>query len=239
MAGDLVLAIDMGTQSVRALLFDLRGNLVAKSRVPIESYDSQSPGLAEKDPQVFWQVLCEACQGLWQIPGVTKESVAVVSLTTQRSTLINVDAQGLPLRPAIVWLDQRRTRGLKPVGGLWGAAFRLSGMTETVAYLQAEAEANWIRTHQPEIWARTYKYLFLSGYLTHCLTGRFVDSVGSQVGYVPFDYKRLKGRVPQIGNGRRYRWIPQFCRTWCRRPGCWVKSPVRRLKPPVFPRVCP
>jgi sugar (pentulose or hexulose) kinase len=73
-----------------------------------------------------------------------------------------------------------------PVGGLWGLAFRLAGMTETVANLQAEAEANWIRTHQPEIWARTHKYLFLSGYLTYRLTGRFVDSVGSQVGYVPF-----------------------------------------------------
>ena len=42
----------------------------------------------------------------------------------------------------------------------------------TVAYLQAEAEANWIRTHQPEIWSRTYKYLFLSGYLTYRLVGR-------------------------------------------------------------------
>ena len=65
-------------------------------------------------------------------------------------------------------------------------------MTETVAYLQAEAEANWIRTHQPEIWARTHKYLLLSGYLTYRLTGRFVDSVGCQVGYMPFDYKKLR-----------------------------------------------
>jgi sugar (pentulose or hexulose) kinase len=192
MAGEHVLAIDMGTQSVRALLFDLRGNLLAKSRVPIETYDSQAPGLAEKDPQEFWRVLCQACQALWQCPGVSKESVAAVALTTQRSTLINVDAQGRPLRPAIVWLDQRRTSGLEPVGGLWGAAFRVSGMTETVAYLQAEAEANWIRTHQPEIWARTAKFLLLSGYLTYRFTGRFVDSVGSQVGYLPFDYKRLK-----------------------------------------------
>jgi sugar (pentulose or hexulose) kinase len=62
-------------------------------------------------------------------------------------------------------------------------------MTETVAYLQAEAEANWIRTHQPDIWDQTYKYLLLSGYLTYCLTDRFVDSVGCQVAYVPFDYK--------------------------------------------------
>jgi sugar (pentulose or hexulose) kinase len=63
-------------------------------------------------------------------------------------------------------------------------------MSGTVRYLQAEAEANWIRTYQPDVWKKTYKYLFLSGYLTHRLTGRFVDSVGCQVGYVPFDYKR-------------------------------------------------
>jgi sugar (pentulose or hexulose) kinase len=72
---------------------------------------------------------------------------------------------------------------------LWGAAFKVAGASETVAYLQAEAEANWLSTHQPEIWKATRHYVFLSGYLVHLLTGRFVDSVGSQVGYVPFDYK--------------------------------------------------
>ena len=186
-----LLAIDNGTQSVRALLFDLRGNLLAKQRVPIEPYYSDAPGLAEQHPQVFWQALCQACHGLWQQPGVSKDSIAAITLTTQRSTVINVDKNGLPLRPAIVWLDQRRTEGLAPVGGLWGLAFKLSGSSETVAYLQAEAEANWISTHQPKIWQATYKYLFLSGYLVHLLTGRFVDSVGSQVGYMPFDYKGL------------------------------------------------
>lgn len=189
MAGDLVLAIDNGTQSVRALLFDLRGTLLAKARVPIEPYVSQAPGLAEQDPEVFWRAVCQACQELWQMPGVKKDALAGVALTTQRSTVINVDAQGQPLRPAIVWLDQRRTSGLKPVGGWWGLAFSLAGMTDTVAYLQSEAEANWIRTHQPEIWSRTHKYLFLSGYLTYRMTGRFADSVGCQVGYIPFDYK--------------------------------------------------
>jgi sugar (pentulose or hexulose) kinase len=58
-----------------------------------------------------------------------------------------------------------------------------------VAYLQAEAEANWIRTYQPDLWKNTFKYLLLSGYLTFLLTGRFVDSIGCQVGYIPFDYK--------------------------------------------------
>ncbi|MEJ5312809.1 MAG: FGGY-family carbohydrate kinase [Anaerolinea sp.] len=196
MPGEHILAIDHGTQSVRALVFDLRGNLLAKSRVLIEDYDTPNPGWAEKDPQDFWNAVCQACQTLWKMPGVSRDSIAGVALTTQRSTVINVDRQGNPLRPAIIWLDQRRTSGLEPVRGFWGAAFALTGMTETVAYLQSEAEANWIRTHQPEIWRQTYKYLFLSGYLTFLLTGNFVDSVGCQVGYVPFDYRRLNWAHP-------------------------------------------
>jgi sugar (pentulose or hexulose) kinase len=192
MSRDRILAIDNGTQSVRALLFDPRGELIAKSRIPIEPYFSTAPGLAEQRPEVFWEALCRACQALWGLPGVSKESVAGVALTTQRSTLINLDREGKPLRRAIVWLDQRRTEGLAPVGGFWGLAFRLAGMSGTVAYLQAEAEANWIRRHQPEIWERTHKYLFLSGYLTYRLTGRLADSIGCQVGYIPFDYKNLR-----------------------------------------------
>ena len=52
-------------------------------------------------------------------------------------------------------------------------------MTGTVAYLQSEAEANWLRAYQKDVWDKTHKYLFLSGYLTYLLTGKFVDSVGS------------------------------------------------------------
>lgn len=190
MIKDLILAIDAGTQSVRALLFDAEGEAVAKARIPIVPYVSPSPGLAEQNPEVYWSALCQACQQLWQQNGALRERLAGVTLTTQRSTVIIVDEAGRPLRPAIVWLDQRRTQQFKPVGGLWGLAFRLSGSTPTVDYLQAEAEANWLMAHQPDLWKKTHKFLFLSGYLTHRLVGRFVDSVGSQVGYIPFDYKR-------------------------------------------------
>jgi sugar (pentulose or hexulose) kinase len=190
MAAEQLLAIDNGTQSVRAIIFDLRGNLIAKSRVPIEPYFSTAPGLAEQHPEVFWAAVCQACQALWLKPEVHKENIAGVALTTQRSTIINLDKEGKPLRPAIHWLDQRRTPGLKPVGGVWGVLFKLAGMTETVAYLQAEAESNWLQKNEPEIWQKTDKYIQLSGYLTYRMTGRIVDSVGCQVAYIPFDYKK-------------------------------------------------
>ncbi|HDQ04609.1 MAG TPA: carbohydrate kinase [Deltaproteobacteria bacterium] len=190
MAKDLILAIDNGTQSVRALIFDLRGNLLHKSSVPLKTYFSRQPGWAEQDPEYYWESLSLACNNLWLESQVKKDAIAGMALTTQRATMINLDKEGKPLRPAMVWLDQRRTSGLKPVGGLWGMAFKVSRMSETVAYLQAEAESNWIRTNQPDIWEKTYKFLFLSGYLTYRLVGRYADSIGCQVGYVPFDYKK-------------------------------------------------
>jgi len=184
-----LLAIDNGTQSVRAIVFDPNGKMLYKARVLFEPYFSKAPGLAEQDPEVFWKAVCDACQDLWK-QGLNKSSLAAVSLTTQAGTVINLDRKGQPLRPAISWLDARRTEGVKPVGGFWGAAFKAAGASGTVAYLQAEAEANWIQKHQPEIWEATHKYLLVSGYLTYRLTGKFTDSVGCQVGYIPFDYKK-------------------------------------------------
>jgi len=189
---NLVLAIDNGTQSLKALIFDPEGQLLAKDAVAFTPYFSKQPGWAEQDPEVFWQALCRACQGIWRQNKGLQDRLAAVAVTSQRATVVNLDKDGRPLRPAMLWLDQRKTHGLSPVGGLWGLVFKLAGLTKTVAYLQAEAEANWIRTYQPDIWQKTHKYLLLSGYLTYRLVGKFVDSIGCQVGYMPFDYKRQR-----------------------------------------------
>ncbi len=196
MSQDYILAIDHGTQSVRALLFDLNGNLAARSRVVIEPYYSVQPGWAEQRPEYFWDSLCQACQQLWALSDIPKAAIKGVALTTQRATMINVDSEGQSLRPAIVWLDQRRAKGIPPLGGAWGLLFKLLGLQGDIKRFQAEAEPNWIRQNEPEIWDKTCKYLFLSGYLTYQLTGRFVDSVGGQVGCVPFDAKKLDWAAP-------------------------------------------
>ena len=189
---DLILTIDNGTQSMKALVFNPRGDRIAGHIVPLPPPSVRQPAWAEQEPEVFWKALCSACQGLWQQPGVRKERIAGIALTTQRGTVVNLDKSGNPLRPAILWLDQRKTGGMRPLGGLWGFIFKTAGLRSTIAYLQSEAEANWIATHQPDIWRRTHKFLLLSGYLTYRLTGRFVDSVACQVGYLPFDYKKQR-----------------------------------------------
>jgi sugar (pentulose or hexulose) kinase len=187
-----ILAIDNGTQSVRAILFDLRGNIVAKSQVMLDAYFSDHPGWAEHDAEDYWQALCKACQGLWTQPGVRREGVSGVAVTTQRGTVVNLDRDGRPLRPAITWLDQRRAETVPPIAWWWRAAFKAARVADTIDYFRGEAEINWIRAHQPEVWAATDKFLLLSGYLNWRLCGRFADSSGSQVGYIPFDFRRKR-----------------------------------------------
>ena len=58
----LLLSIDSGTQSVRALLFDLQGGLIEKTKVDLEPYTSPQPGWAEQDPRAWWNGCCVAIQ---------------------------------------------------------------------------------------------------------------------------------------------------------------------------------
>ena len=190
-AADRVLAIDVGTQSVRALAFAPDGSLVASAKVRIEPYVAPQPGWAEQDPEVYWSALVEACARL-RASGLESASVAAVAPTTQRGTVVVADREGSVLRPAIVWLDGRRVNDEPRLGGLTGLGFRVAGVAETVAAFQADAESNWIRRHEPDVWARVGRYGLLSAWLATRLTGRWIDSAAAQVGYLPFDYRRFR-----------------------------------------------
>jgi sugar (pentulose or hexulose) kinase len=187
---ELVLAIDCGTQSVRALLFDLEGNIVAKRQQTLDGYVSAQNGWLEHDAESFWQASASVCRELWTNCAELKPRVKGLVVTAQRGSLTLVDAKGEPLRPFIIWLDQRRAHRTPPVPFWWRAAFAAAGVKGTIDYLAKESELNWIAEHEPERLKRAHKVLLVSGWLNYRLTGRFVDSVGSQVGYLPFDYKR-------------------------------------------------
>ena len=185
----LILAIDFGTQSVRALAYTQAGECRAKHQLLIDQYQHPEPGWTEHDVEGFWTLLTASCQGLWT-QGVDPAEIAAVVVTTQRATVINLDEIGRPLRPAIIWTDQRRAPPRGRLPWLWRILFGLLRIRPVVENLEAEAEANWLERYQPELMAQTAHFLLLSGYLNYRLTGEFKDSAGSQVGYVPFDFKK-------------------------------------------------
>ncbi len=188
----LLLSIDCGTQSLRALIFDSEGNLRAGARVEYEPYSSPHPGWAEQDAEVYWSSLCQACRELKDSHQELFAGIAGVAVTTQRDTLINVDKEGTPLRPAILWLDQRKAKAISKLGVRHKLSLRIVQFQEAATIIEQEGKVNWLKQQQPEIWARTHKCLQVSGFLNYRLTGNYVDSVASQIGHIPFNFKKRR-----------------------------------------------
>ena len=79
----LILAIDFGTQSVRALAYTRSGECRAKYQLPIDQYQHPEPGWTEHDVDGFWALLTSSCQGLWS-QEVDPAEISAVVVTTQR-----------------------------------------------------------------------------------------------------------------------------------------------------------
>jgi len=187
-----ILSIDCGTQSLRALLFSDDGTLIAKHKIEYQPYFSAKPGWAEQNPEIFWNALVNAAKQLKDKMPAEYEKITGVGITAQRDTMINLDQNGTPLRPAITWLDQRKAPVHYQPNALMQLIYKSAGMYEALLKSQTSGKCNWIRAYQPDIWAKTYKYLQVSGYLNYKLTGDFTDSVASQIGHIPFDYKKMQ-----------------------------------------------
>jgi glycerol kinase len=119
---DFVLALDQGTSSSRAILFDHAGNIssVSQKQYPI-SYPS--PGWVEQSADDIWETQSYVARDALNKIGADASAVAAIGITNQRETTVIWDAQGNPVAPAIVWQDRRtadtcaalREAGLEPM----------------------------------------------------------------------------------------------------------------------------
>jgi len=199
---DTLLALDCGTQSLRAMLFATDGALLHKVKVEYEPYQSPRPGWAEQDAELYWRSLCQATRALKAEAPEAFRRIRGAGVTTQRDTLVFLDGAGVPLRPALTWLDTRKARAVYNPVWFKRLAFRAAGMLEAIQKTQKECKASWVRQNQPEVWSLTRSILQVSGFLNLRLTGRRRDSVASQIGHIPFNYKKMrwarKGELPAL-----------------------------------------
>ena len=199
-----ILAIDAGTQSIRAVLIDLQGNICDIVKTPIEAYYSKQAGYAEQDTVYLWEQLCYTTKKLFSETKINPKSIKGMSITTQRGTIVNIDKDGKALRPAIIWLDQRKAKVDDWPKGLTKVGLKALGLYESIEHAIKDGESNWIRQNEPEIWKKTYKHTYLSGFFNLRLTGKHIDSIGNMVGYMPFDYKKQRWSKPGDMNAKLF-----------------------------------
>ncbi len=98
---DFVLALDQGTSSSRAILFDRAGAPVTSAQQPFEQIFPR-PGWVEHDPEAIWQSQLETAQEALASANAAPSDVAAIGITNQRETTVIWDRSGRPIANAIV-----------------------------------------------------------------------------------------------------------------------------------------
>ena len=168
---EYVLAVDSGTQSIRAVLFDVQGNELAIEQAQYDPYFSLQPGWAEQRTEDYWSKFCQVTKGLLAKVSIDPGAIAGVGITTQRNTVIPMDKEGNALRPAIIWLDQRVVSRIPPLGLAGKALFGAAGLLDAIRYAQKHSKFLWIQQNEPWIYEKTHKFFQASGVFVRNLTG--------------------------------------------------------------------
>lgn len=170
----IYLGVDIGTTYAKCLAVDEDGTILALAQHPYPMHHPRQ-SWAEQDPEDYWKALVEVvnrCVG--QCEG---RDVGALSLSTQGDTLIVTDADGIPLGPAISWMDTRGESECRDLLAEKGASFwyRETGMP--LAVTSSACSIRWLRNHAPDL--RVGRYCYVADFLAFRLTGRFAADVPS------------------------------------------------------------
>lgn len=164
-----ILAIDAGTEAIKAGLFDMHGQRVAIGSRTYPTY-FPAPGWAEQDPADWWAGLVGAVQDCLQTADVAPVDIAGISADATTCTLIPLDAAGQPLGRALLWMDVRAAAQAQRIFASGDPALR---------YCLAGANAEWmppkmlwLKEHEPARYAATATLLEFTDWIAYRLTGR-------------------------------------------------------------------
>lgn len=149
---EYVLAIDQGTTSSRALLFDKLGVPVAKHQLDFTQHYPK-PGWAEHDPKEILDTVLQCCAEAVEQAGVTVDQVGGIGITNQRETTVAWDSEtGEPLYNAIVWLDLRTSSTSSQLCKAPGGMDRFRAKTGLpVSTYFASVKMKWMIDNVPEV----------------------------------------------------------------------------------------
>ena len=215
----LTLGYDIGSSSIKAALYNVNtGKELAHSTFPKNEMkiSSPKPGLAEQNPETWWNAVKSATQELFQISTIKPNHVKAIGISYQMHGLVLVDKNSNNLRPSIIWCDSRAVEiGDKAFNEI-GKEKCLKTVLNSPGNFTA-SKLKWVKDNEPEISDKINKMMLPGDYIAMKLTGEinttkeglseailwnFVNEQPAEVlmQYYKIDNSLLPQIVPTFGN---------------------------------------
>jgi len=166
-----IIALDTGTTSMRAVVFNELGQVrhIARRYNPPQYYPD---GRVEQNPESWKRCLFELLTEVRAWADAQKMHIVALSLTSQRSSVIPLDREGRPLHNAIMWQDIRTDPLCASMKQVESEVYRRSGLRITSVF--SAIKMLWFKNERPDIYRKTWKMAGIQDYLIYLLTGRLV-----------------------------------------------------------------
>lgn len=169
-----ILVIDVGTSSLKAMLYTRAGHLLHAAAKPYDSEFGRKPGYVEQDPQTWKSALLHTLADVRTHVGTKGLKIAAIAVTSQRASVIPVDHDGLPLHKALMWQDKRSIPQCEALLAQLPLEemYRRTGLRVNPYF--SVPKMMWLKAHRPQVYELAHKLLGVQDYVVHLLTGRFV-----------------------------------------------------------------
>lgn len=177
-----VLAIDVGTSALKAVLYNADGCVLTTTTQRYD-YKTPRPGWGEADPADWWAALVNAVADLYAT-NFNLRTVQAIGLTGQMHTAVLLDKAGQPLTPTILWLDRRAATETTELRAQLELPPHQLNSTYTLPKLL------WLARHQPDVLAHTRTLLWPKDYLRYRLTGQLLSDITEAGGAALLDWEQ-------------------------------------------------
>ncbi len=166
-----IITLDVGTSSTKTALWDAAGRLVATASraYPL---NRPEPLWAEIDAEIWWQAVCSTIREVIAGSGAAPSEIVGIGADGVSWTLLPVDASGMALAPAMIWLDRRAQPETDWLNALPDAdrLIHLDANPIDAAYITPKLV--WLKQHAPEVFEQTHYFLSASGFHRREADGR-------------------------------------------------------------------
>lgn len=168
---EYLLGIDQGTTTCRAVLYDLRGRVVAEAYREVYPHHPR-PDWAEMEPEDWWRATVEVIREVLSPPRMEPPAIAAVGVSGLQHAMVPIDREGHPLARAMLWMDQRCAPQVEWMIKQHGEVLRkVMGEGRQLTTTYSAPKLRWWRENHPELIEAAWKFLLPKDYLRYRLTG--------------------------------------------------------------------